>query len=240
MSDLTRRAALGAIGATLGAAAFAKAMEPLQKFTSGITLDQFLQRHYRELSPEGQFPPELTSVAFIGLMEEYRYYIWEGRSVPGDDSTELVPRLCKARFYPNSDTVHVSEPSAQQEIADNILDLQISLGVDRNNDGLITEGDDDAARADDEWLFNSPDDTPDEITGNPGVWQWNAVNRPFFHLRISTLTRSDRPDRTYISPPIARIEDSVYGENPVPDADGRFDRLFRRRLVQTVVDLRNI
>jgi molybdopterin-containing oxidoreductase family iron-sulfur binding subunit len=52
MSDLTRRAALGAIGATLGAAAFAKAMEPLQKFTSGITLDQFLQRHYRELSPE--------------------------------------------------------------------------------------------------------------------------------------------------------------------------------------------
>jgi Fe-S-cluster-containing dehydrogenase component len=52
MSDLTRRAAIGAIGATLGAAAFAKAMEPLQKFTSGITLDQFLQRHYRELSPE--------------------------------------------------------------------------------------------------------------------------------------------------------------------------------------------
>jgi Fe-S-cluster-containing dehydrogenase component len=52
MSDLTRRAARGAIGATLGAAAFAKAMEPLQKFTSGMTLDQFLQNHYRELSPE--------------------------------------------------------------------------------------------------------------------------------------------------------------------------------------------
>jgi molybdopterin-containing oxidoreductase family iron-sulfur binding subunit len=52
LSNVTRRAALGAIGATLGAAAFAKAMEPLQNFTSNLTLDQFLQRHYRELSPE--------------------------------------------------------------------------------------------------------------------------------------------------------------------------------------------
>jgi Fe-S-cluster-containing dehydrogenase component len=52
LSDITRRAALGAIGATLGAAAFARAMEPLQNFTSNLTLDQFLQRHYRELSPD--------------------------------------------------------------------------------------------------------------------------------------------------------------------------------------------
>jgi len=52
MSDVTRRAAIAGLGATLGAAAFAKAMEPLAKFTADLTLDQFLQRHYRELSPE--------------------------------------------------------------------------------------------------------------------------------------------------------------------------------------------
>jgi Fe-S-cluster-containing dehydrogenase component len=41
-----------AMGATLGAAAFAKAMEPIQAFTHDITLDEFLQRHYQELGPE--------------------------------------------------------------------------------------------------------------------------------------------------------------------------------------------
>ncbi len=52
MSKVTRRTALGAVGATLGVAAFAKVMEPLREFTKDLSLDQFLQRHYRELSPE--------------------------------------------------------------------------------------------------------------------------------------------------------------------------------------------
>ena len=51
MSDITRRAAVTGIGATLGGAAFAVAMEPVRHFTADLTLDQFLQRHYRELSP---------------------------------------------------------------------------------------------------------------------------------------------------------------------------------------------
>ena len=52
MSEVTRRTAIVGLGATLGAAAFAKAMEPLQRFTADLSLDEFLQRHYRELSPE--------------------------------------------------------------------------------------------------------------------------------------------------------------------------------------------
>ncbi len=52
MTDVTRRAAITGIGATLGAAAFAKAMEPIQKFTADLSLDQFLQQHYRELTPD--------------------------------------------------------------------------------------------------------------------------------------------------------------------------------------------
>jgi Fe-S-cluster-containing dehydrogenase component len=47
----TRRTALKAIGATLGAAAFAKAIAPLTEWASTLSMDEFLQKHYRELSP---------------------------------------------------------------------------------------------------------------------------------------------------------------------------------------------
>ena len=52
MVEINRRTAITALGATLGAAAFAKAMEPLRAFTADLTLDEFLQRHYQELTPE--------------------------------------------------------------------------------------------------------------------------------------------------------------------------------------------
>lgn len=48
----SRRRTLKVVGATLGAAAFAKAMEPLQDWEDGMDVDAFLQRHYRELSPD--------------------------------------------------------------------------------------------------------------------------------------------------------------------------------------------
>lgn len=47
----SRRTALKAIGATLGAAAFAKAIAPLTEWTADLSVDEFLQKHYRELSP---------------------------------------------------------------------------------------------------------------------------------------------------------------------------------------------
>ena len=50
MSKITRRGVLKPVGATLGAAAFAKAAAPLTKFVSGMSMDEFLQQHYHELS----------------------------------------------------------------------------------------------------------------------------------------------------------------------------------------------
>jgi molybdopterin-containing oxidoreductase family iron-sulfur binding subunit len=41
---------LKVIGATLGASAFAKAMEPLQQWTRDLSFEQFFQRHYRSFS----------------------------------------------------------------------------------------------------------------------------------------------------------------------------------------------
>ncbi len=50
--DVTRRALLKGAGATLGAAAFARALQPLTEWAEDQTLEGFLQKHYRELSPD--------------------------------------------------------------------------------------------------------------------------------------------------------------------------------------------
>ncbi|MGM0577853.1 MAG: 4Fe-4S dicluster domain-containing protein [Myxococcota bacterium] len=47
-----RRTAMKAAGATLGAAAFARAMAPLTELRADTSIDEILQRHYKELSPE--------------------------------------------------------------------------------------------------------------------------------------------------------------------------------------------
>lgn len=52
MTDVTRRVALKVVGGTLGAGAFAQAMAPLRAWTKDLSLDEFLQRHYRELDKE--------------------------------------------------------------------------------------------------------------------------------------------------------------------------------------------
>lgn len=50
MTDLTRRDALKGGGAMLGAAAFARALAPITEWTDDMTVDQLLQRHYKELT----------------------------------------------------------------------------------------------------------------------------------------------------------------------------------------------
>ena len=50
MSELSRRTAFKAAGATLGAAAFARAMAPITEWTDDLSVDEFLQKHYRHLS----------------------------------------------------------------------------------------------------------------------------------------------------------------------------------------------
>ena len=48
----SRRTAVKALGATLGATAFAKAIAPLTNWAKDQSIDDFLQQHYRELTPE--------------------------------------------------------------------------------------------------------------------------------------------------------------------------------------------
>lgn len=46
----SRRTILKAAGATLGAAAFARAVAPLTAWTENISVDEFLQKHYKEMT----------------------------------------------------------------------------------------------------------------------------------------------------------------------------------------------
>lgn len=48
---VSRRGVLKAAGATLGAAAFAHAVAPLTEWAADLSMDEFLQKHYRELTP---------------------------------------------------------------------------------------------------------------------------------------------------------------------------------------------
>lgn len=48
----SRRVHLKVLGASLGAAAFAKAVAPMADWAKDLSLDEFLQQHYDELSPE--------------------------------------------------------------------------------------------------------------------------------------------------------------------------------------------
>ncbi|MBK1879884.1 4Fe-4S dicluster domain-containing protein [Pelagicoccus mobilis] len=51
-SGISRRTVVKGIGATLGAAAFAKAIAPLASWAADQSIDEFLQKHYTELKPE--------------------------------------------------------------------------------------------------------------------------------------------------------------------------------------------
>ncbi len=48
----SRRALLKGLGATVGLAAFVKAIEPLAAWSKDLSLDELLQKHYQELTPD--------------------------------------------------------------------------------------------------------------------------------------------------------------------------------------------
>jgi len=198
---------------------------------------------YLPLMTGGVVPANITSASFVGVLEEYRYYVREDRAIPGDNTSAVVPRLARARFYPGTNVPHPTNPGADEDIVDGVLDLQVAFGVDQNNDGVLTEGADDVARGTDEWLHNDVDDLEDDPNA-PGTWSWNGTlvtPRPLTLLRVTTLVRSDRRQVSYVSDAVARIEDRDYSEPETPADDAQTnERSYRRQLVQSVIDLRNL
>ena len=211
-----------------------------ESVTIGFVTDGGNTADYLALSPSGQYPPELNTVAYVGILEEYQFYIREARAIPGDSTSELMPKLTRARVFPGTDTAHLGvAANLVADQADNILDLQIALGVDTvPTDGLAIEGDgtDPTPTNSDEWLFNHAGDDPTEV-------KWtNALNAParLFYIRINTLARTDRPDARFQAPLLTQIEDKDYSSAPFDQYNTTLERLYRRRVLQTIVDLRNL
>ena len=81
--------------------------------------------------------------------------------------------------------------------------------------------------ANDEWLYDDPAD--------------GALAGTLKYIRVSAVVRTQRPDQGYDAPPLAPLEDHNYDTPPSPlNAAGGADRHYRRRLLQTVIDLRNL
>ena len=203
-----------------------------------ITRDSDNAVAYLALSPGGQYPGALNTVAYAGILEEYQFYIREARAISGDASSELMPRLARARLFPGTAVAHDPVNLAADQ-ADNILDLQIAFGVDTfPTDGLAIEGDgtDPTPTNTDEWLFNHSADDPTEV-------KWaNVLANPsnLFYIRINTLARTDRPDARFQAPLLTQIEDKDYTSAPFDQYNTDLERLYRRRILQTTVDLRNL
>jgi hypothetical protein len=205
----------------------------------------------RYLQLSNGFPTTLRNVANVALLEEYRYYVREEHAVAGDDSSDYTPRLVKARFYPNTEVPHTSDPEFGTEVSDNILDLQLALGIDADGDGSILEGVEGSGpseipegaidKAEDEWLFNVSDDVGgDGSVAEATKWNPGTGSPSLAYVRVTTIARTDRRDLGYLAPLLVKSEDKDFSESPFEVFNTVGERRFRRRQLQTVVDLRNL
>lgn len=200
---------------------------------------------YGKLSSGGSFPrTSLQNVAFAGIVEEYRFYVREEHAVTADRSSDLTPKLALARFYPGTDLPYNGDgANARQDLADNILDLQVAFGFDSSNGGRRSDDVDNTGTDDtiletadginDDWLYNASADKPGDAV-------WQAVPRPALqYVRVTTVARTDRRDHDYQAPLLTRNEDHSYATTDTA-TNTSAARMYRRRTQRTVVDVRNL
>lgn len=195
---------------------------------------------YADLSPAprgGRLVAGLTNAATVAILEEYRFYVRQEYVNPADNTSALAPRLSRARVYPNTDVAWNGDAqNLRVDIAENIVDLQVALGVDEDLDDVVI--DDPVSECGNEWIG----DGIGTETSNPlsprvaGVCKWDG--RGLFYVRLSTLARTDRFDPAYTAPRIDQIEDHVYTAGATGENTDE-NRHRRRRLLQTLAVLRN-
>ena len=200
----------------------------------------------------GVFPPELKAASFVGLLEEYRFYVRREYAVPGDKTTDLVPKLSRARVYPGTQAVwapdddgNTGDENWRVDIADNIFDFQVALGLDTAAKdpavGACAAG---TIRSDDRHcgIYESADGETDDWMYN-GEANTNAAlfaNSNLYYIRISTLARADRRDKDYEAPTLVRVEDNKYNTPQTTVFNSDEERMYRRRILRTVIDMRNL
>ncbi len=207
----------------------------VERATLSLQIDPGSGQHtgeYLALSTGGGFRPTFDTVLLAGVVEEYRYFVRQDNVVAGDLSSPPSPKLTRVRMVPGTDLVHPAD-SSLQDVADDIFDLQVALGIDLDADGRVEEFDESGNRlskTEDEWRYNDPAD--------PGDATWGTL--PPLLVRVNLLGQANRPDRTYISEAIDAIEDHVYDEGMPQTSEEIAARRHRRRLAQGLIELRNL
>jgi hypothetical protein len=99
--------------------------------------------------------------------------------------------------------------------------------------------------AQDDWLYNDPGDDPPPSVHDPHLRRQRRQPVQLYFVRV-TVGRTVRPDPTYQAPPLRRrtdgdwIEDRDYDSSPGVEYKTGDALKHRRRVLQTVVDMRNI
>ncbi|HEY2294698.1 MAG TPA: prepilin-type N-terminal cleavage/methylation domain-containing protein [Thermoanaerobaculia bacterium] len=211
------------------------------KVTGGHTAD------YLKLSSSpGSYPTNLTSAVSVGIVEEYRFYVRREYAVAGDNTSDLIPKLSRARVYPNTQSAWGGDDKNWQvDIADNIFDLQVALGLDTAakdpgagacGAGTIASDDincgiyESADGENDDWMYNGEKNTNSALFANSDL----------YYIRLTTLARTDRRDKDYQAPVLERVEDNTYDTTDTAVFNSTNERMYRRRLLRTVIDMRNL
>jgi type II secretory pathway pseudopilin PulG len=178
-------------------------------------------------------PANLNSIAFAAILEEYEFFVREDFAIPGEDTSRPSPKLARARMIPGSP--NLLHEDGIIDIADNVFDLQVALGIDVDGNGRIDIEDGGGAllaATDDEWRYNAPGLLDDDDTAWPGSLQ---------HVRLTIVGQAQTADRQYVSPALDDIENRAYSEAATPGSgDELADRRYRRRILQSTIDLRNL
>lgn len=198
--------------------------------------DAGLADRYKQLNGD-VFPGRLNSAISVGILEEHRFYVRQDFAIAGDPTSDWQPKLSRARVFPGTDVAYKNDADNWSiDIADNIFDLQVSLGLDTNGDGTVPDNGD----ANDDWLFNATGDSPADSKWNVVSGALPARPTPLFYVRLTTLARTDQRDRRYQAPVLNLVEDHDYSVTPSDRFNTGPERMYRRRQLQTVVDLRNL
>ncbi len=133
----------------------------------------------------------------------------------------------------------------QSDIADNIFDFQVALGLDTPAKdpavGACAAG---TIRSDDRHcgIYESADGETDDWMYN-GEANTNAAlfaGSNLYYIRLSTLARADRRDKDYEAPTLVRVEDNKYNTPQTTVFNSDEERMYRRRILRTVIDMRNL
>ena len=111
-----------------------------------------------------------------------------------------------ARFVPGTDRPWDGDPANLAiDLADDVIDFQVALGVDLDGDGRVAA--DAADPGADEWLYNDPEDDPSDP-------RWARRARTPGLVRLTAETRAERPDPGYLAPPAGPLEDHRRATRP--------------------------